>query len=113
MVFFVTLFGIVEFGLAASHYNMLSNLAQEGARRATVCGKKAALAGGDCDIDAYVRSRATGPTITSVTVTPAASTLNIGDVVAVQVTASFAPLTQLVPHTTLNMSSTVKMVVVR
>lgn len=112
MIFFTLLFGIVEFGLAVSRYNMVSNLAQEGARRATVCGTKTALTSG-CDIDAYVRSRAVIP-ITSVTVTPAnLSTLTMGTPVSVRVATTVAPLTQLVPHTTFTLSSTVRMIAAR
>jgi Flp pilus assembly protein TadG len=38
IVFFMMLFGIVEFGIAVWRYNMVADLAQEGARWASVRG---------------------------------------------------------------------------
>ena len=38
IVFLMTIFGTLQFGLMVWHYNMISNLAQEGARWASVRG---------------------------------------------------------------------------
>jgi Flp pilus assembly protein TadG len=116
-VFFMTIFGIMEFGQAVWRYNMVSNLAKEGARRAIVCGAGTGLTSTDCDIPLYVRTRASGIlTIcnTCVTTTPATiSTLTAGATVAVRVQHSFTPLTMFIPHSALTFSSTAKMLVSR
>ena len=82
LLFFLLLFGIIEVGLAIYRYNLVSDLAQEGARRAVVCGSASVLPGGNCDIDSYVRNRAAGLiSIDSVTVNPTPGTLEAGDLV--------------------------------
>ncbi len=119
-VFFMTVFGILEFGQAVFRYNMLSDLAQEGARRATVCGTKATLGSGDCDIRTYVSGRSVGLLAvgdvscgSSDTTCTGIASKNIGDTVTVQVQKSFTPLTALIPHSAIPMSATSKMIVVR
>src|SRR5580765_6404193 len=70
-LFLMTLLGTLIFGIVVFRYNMLSNLAQEGARRASVCGAQSGLrASGQCDVAAFVRARALGINLNSVTVTP-------------------------------------------
>ena len=69
----MTLFGILQFGLAIWNYNMLSSLAQEGARWAAVRGSECsctpeAKEGEEDEVETYVRSRVVGMNPTSVTV---------------------------------------------
>ena len=116
-VFFITVFGIMQLGLAVWRYNFVANLAKEGARRAVVCGASSGLASTDCNILSYVQARSNGLlTIcnTCVTTTPTTiSSLVAGDTVTVRVDASFTPLTALIPHAALTFSSSATMVVAR
>jgi Flp pilus assembly protein TadG len=113
-LFLAIVFGTIEIGLAVWQNNMLSNLAQEGARRASVCGSRSGLLSADCVIPDFVRSRSLGITVYP-TVTPTdVSTLKSGDIVTVQVETRFRPLTTLFPHAAeWRMSSTAQMVVSR
>ena len=117
MIFFVTLFGTIEFGLAVFRYNMTSDLAQEGARWASVHGSTSGSPASVDAVRAYVRSRALGllPSgcTTCVSAVPAPSTLMPGSFVTVTVTMSYTPITGLLPSSTMNMSSSAKMVVAR
>jgi len=111
-LFLMTVLGVMVFGIVVFRYNMLSDLAQEGARRASVCGAQSGLrASGQCDVDAFVRARALGINLNSVTVTPAdLTTLVAGQAVTVQVTHTFSPLTRIIPVGTLTFSSTATMI---
>lgn len=114
-LFLTTIFGTLEFGIAVWRYNMISNLAQEGARRASVCGKRSGLPSADCDIRNFVIARAAGMFQNSnltVTVSPTPSTLDAGQTVSVQVSHNFTPLTGLIPLTT-TLQSTAQMVISR
>jgi Flp pilus assembly protein TadG len=111
-VFLMTIFGTLEFGLAVWRYNMVSNLAQEGARWASVRGSTSLAPASAGDVLTYLNTRSTGMTI-NVTTTPDPSTLMPGETVSVQVQTTFAPLTQLIPLTTMTLQSTAKMVVAR
>ena len=112
-ILLLTILGTAEFGIAVFRYNVLSDLAQEGARRAAVCGRQRGLTTSDCDIAAFVRSRSVGIG-TSVATTPTdLTTLNSGDTVTVQVQHTFTPFTRIVPLGTLTLSSTAQMVVAR
>ena len=112
VVFFMTIFGTLEFGLAIWNYNMISNLAQEGARWASVRGSSSTLANAaSSDVQTFLDSRSTGITVTATT-TP--SPVGIpGSIVTVQVQTTFAPFTGIVPMSTLTLSSTAQMVVAR
>lgn len=114
MLFFTTVFGILEFGQVVWRYNMISDLAQQGARRATVCGSKKKLSSSDCDIQTYITNRNLGLGTTTVTVTPSdLTTLGAGSAVTVQVTNTFTPLTSLIPHTAINLRATTTMIAPR
>ncbi len=115
-VFFMTIFGIMQFGQAVWRYNLVANLAKEGARRAAVCGKNTGLTSTECNIQTYVTSRALGMTMTlgpNTISSTALAAATAGDVVTIQVRHTFTPLTTLTPHTALTLSSTAKMVVAR
>ena len=66
-LFFLTLFGAIEFGLAVWQYNMIADLAQEGARWASVRGSTAGTAATNGTVQTYVQGRALGivPTVTT------------------------------------------------
>ena len=112
VVFLMTDFGTLEFGLMIWHYNMISNLAQEGARWASVRGTSSTIANAaSSDVETFVQSRSTGISVTATTVpSPVGAP---GSIVTVQVQTTFAPLTGIVPMTTLNLSSTAQMIVAR
>jgi Flp pilus assembly protein TadG len=106
-LFLATIFGTMIFGIIVFRYNMLSDLAQEGARRASVCGFASGLrASGQCDVEAFVRSRALGIPLNSVTITPNdLTTVLAGQAVTVEVSHTFNPMTRLIPVGTLTFSA--------
>jgi Flp pilus assembly protein TadG len=113
VVFFTILFGTIEFGLGVWQYNMTSDLAQEGARWAAVHGSSSASPATAAQLQTYVQGRSPGFSVT-VTATPTnPSAAGPGTVIAVQVDSSFSPVTNLIPATTLNLTSTAKMRVFR
>jgi Flp pilus assembly protein TadG len=117
IVFLVLLFGILEFGLAVWRYNMLADLAQEGARWASVRGLNSGLAEKATyqDLQNFVTSRAIGidVTVDTALTVPEPSTLSPGDAVTVAVYSSFTPVTGLFPQSTLTLRSTAKMIMSR
>jgi Flp pilus assembly protein TadG len=114
LLFFTVLFGTIEFGLLVWRYNMVSNLAQEGARWASVRGSTSSiLHASNSDVQSWVESRAVGITVTVTTPLGPPSALQPGQTVSVQVQTAVAPLTQLIPHGTLTLSSTASMVIAR
>ena len=114
IVFFVTIFGVFEFGRAIWQYNVVSNLATEGVRRASVCGNYSALASGDCNIQSFVSGRSLGFTVVATTTPSTLSTLQPGDVVTVQVQSTFVPAVgALLPSKTMTLQSTAKMITAR
>jgi Flp pilus assembly protein TadG len=106
-LFFATILGTMIFGIVVFRYNMLSDLAQEGARRASVCGFVSGLrASGQCDVDAFVRARALGINLNSVTITPTdLTTVLAGQAVTVEVSHTFNPMTGLIPVGALTFSA--------
>lgn len=117
VVFFMTLFGILEFGQAVWRYNLVANLAQEGARWASVRGSGASggmTPASAADVQTFVRARALGLAVTAPTPpTSNPSTLNAGDQVVVKVQTTFTPLTTLIPHSAITLSATSKMIMAR
>ncbi len=113
VLFFTVLFGIVEFGLAVWQYNTVSNLAQEGARWASVRGSSSSMPATAAQLQTFVASRSPGFSVT-VTATPADPSAALpGATISVQVASSFSPMTALVPSATLSLASTAKMIVSR
>jgi len=112
LLFMMTVLGTAQFGLAIFRYNIVSDLAQEGARRAAVCGNHSGLSPGNCDIQSFVQARALGIPVT-VTVTPTPSTLRSGETVTVEVRHTFNAFTKIVPVCALNLSSTARMIMAR
>jgi len=113
VLFFTVLFGIIQFGLAVWQYNTMSNLAQEGARWASVRGSSSSMPATAAQLQAFVQSRSPGFSVT-VTATPAnPSAASPGGLISVQVVSSFSPATALLPSATLNLTSTAGMIVSR
>src|SRR5204862_473745 len=114
VMFFMLLFGTIEFGIAVFRYNMVADLAQEGARYASVHGNKSSAPVTAAGVETYVQGRALGITVTVPSPpTSNPSTLNAGDTVTVKVQTTFTPLTALIPTPTLSLSSTSQMVMTR
>jgi Flp pilus assembly protein TadG len=113
IVFFMLVFGILQFGLGIWQYNVVSHLAKEGARRAAVCGSKTALSSADCDIQAYVTSRGFNMGVIATTTPTDISKLIAGDVVTVQTQKSFRPGTAFLPRATLTLRSRAQLIVSR
>jgi Flp pilus assembly protein TadG len=111
-VLMMTIFGILSFGLAIWQYNMMSDLAQEGARWASVHGSASNAPASTTDVQNYVTSRALGMTVT-VTTTPAPSTISAGSTVTVRVRRTSSTFTSYVPQASILLSSTAKMVMAR
>jgi Flp pilus assembly protein TadG len=112
LVFFATIFGTIEFGRGIWQYNMMSDLAQEGARWAAVRGTTASVLGpsNQAGVYAYLTSRSPFP----ITVTTTPTTIGApGSVISVQVSSTFQPLTRLIPNRALTLSSTAQMIVHR
>jgi Flp pilus assembly protein TadG len=113
VLFFMLVFGTIEFGLAIWQYNMVSDLAQEGARWASVRGSSSTIPANASALQTYVQSRSPGFTVT-VTATPTdPSSVGPGGTISVRVQSSFSPVSALIPSTTLSLESTAKMIVSR
>jgi len=124
-LFLMTFLGTIEFGLIVWQYNIVSDLAQEGARWAAVRGSKGLAPASTADVQTFVRARSPGwlPTVTTfsadtttkacTTTATAPSTMVAGDLLCVKVVQSFSPLTQVIPLATLNLTSTAQMTIAR
>src|SRR2546425_2015119 len=92
LMFFMLTFGLVEFGRAIFDYSLVSSLARDGVRYASVRGRASGHAATATDISDYVKSKAGGM---NVTVTAAWSpNNNPGSTVSVLVQYNF---TSVVP----------------
>jgi Flp pilus assembly protein TadG len=109
-VFFMTMFGTIIFGIGVWRYNMVADLAQEGARWASVHGTTSLSPATQVGVQTYVQSRA--PFNVTVTTTPAAVGA-AGSTITVRVQRSFAPSIPFLPHATLNLVSDAQMTVSR
>jgi Flp pilus assembly protein TadG len=126
-IFFMTILGLVSFGIAVFRYNLVADLAQEGARWASVRGSghdTLVSAASESDVQTYVQGRALGlsvtvhvytvnssKTCTATTVDPSA--LSEGTGFCVKVTNTFTLLTRYVPGGSMTLQSTAEMVMVR
>jgi Flp pilus assembly protein TadG len=125
VVFLMTLLGTAEFGIAVWQYNMMSNLAQEGARWAAVHGMNGSSPASAAQVQSYVRGRSLGlnPTVTTFLVNPTTkactdtgtdpSALAGGSGICVRVRKTFNPLTRVIPLGALTLESTAQMIVLR
>lgn len=67
VIFFMMIFGALEFGIAIWNYNLVSDLAQEGARYAAVHGQNSGDPRVEADVASFVSSRSIGLTVTTTT----------------------------------------------
>ncbi len=117
-VFFMTTFGVLGLGVAVWQYNMVANLAQEGARWAAVRGSSTPAQATNGTVSTYVLSRAPGMTAVDLNVTTTwpegGSPANAaGKQVQVVVTKTFTPIVPFSPLGTLTLTSTARMVIAR
>lgn len=114
VIFFLVVFGTLEFGHAIWQYNLVSDLAQEGARWASVRGSTSSSPASAADVQTFVRSRAYGLNVT-VTTAPVPSTMsgNGTNTVAVTVQQNFSLAVPFLSSSTIPMSSTARMVMSR
>src|SRR2546425_3373418 len=106
IVFLFTILGTIDFGRAIWQYNMVSDLAQEGARWAAVHGTTGTspAAATQAQVEAYLETRSLGFALT-VTMTP--STVGgSGTTVSVQVQSPFVAATGLLPSSSMTLEST-------
>lgn len=108
MLFFMLLFGIMEFSRAIWVYDSVAHAAKEGARYAIVRGAESGRTAAAEDVETYVRSRATGMTGLTVATTWEPDK-QPGSVVQVRVESPFEPVVGFLP--TIRLSSTSRMVI--
>ena len=111
---FIGFAGLAEMGRAVFDYNIVSSLAREGVRWASVRGSASGHAATDVNISDYVKSKASGMNLTvTVTWTPANDN-SPGKTVNVQVLYNFRSIAPvLLSLGTIPLSSTSHMVIVQ
>ena len=114
-LFFLTLFGAIEFGLAVWQYNMIADLAQEGARWASVRGSTAGTAATNGSVQTYVQGRALGivPTVTTTWPDGGSPSNAPGNRVQVLVQKSVVLAIPMLPSNTLVLQSHAQMIIAR
>src|SRR5436190_1182309 len=114
MLLFTVLFGILIGAIAVFRYNTVSDLAQEGARWASVRGATAppALRADEAAVRTYIRGRSLGGATLTVTTNASPSALGPGQTVRVVVSQS-VPALGIGPFRTLTVQGTAEMVMAR
>lgn len=123
-MFLLMLLGLTHAGFLVHRYDMVSNLAQDGARWASVRGADGAAPASGAQVQTYVQSRAAGMTVTVQTTTVDAakactttavnpSTLRRGAGVCVKVQTTFSPLTSFIPIGPKTLQVTAQMMMAR
>ena len=105
-------FGVLQFGLAIWNYNLVSDLAQEGARYAAVHGQNSGSAVTTAAVQTYVQNLAYGLGVTT-SMPNAPNTLAAGSVVQVQVSYTLNTGGGVLPLWSIPISSTAQMIVTR
>jgi Flp pilus assembly protein TadG len=115
VIFFMMIFGIIEFGIVIWNYNLVSNLAQEGARYAAVHGQTSGAAQNESQVASYVSSRAIGLIVTTTTEpsTTGPGGVVAGNPVAVTVSHTLNWGGGLLPLWRFNVQSTARMIATR
>jgi Flp pilus assembly protein TadG len=113
VIFFVMIFGAIEFGLAVWEYNLVSDLAQEGARYAIVHGANSGSPKTEAQVASYVQSRAIGMNVTTTTPLGAPGTLPPWSVVEVSVSHTLSWGGGVLPIWNFPVSSRAQMIVTR
>ena len=88
VIFFVMIFGALEFGIAVWNFNLVSNLAQEGARYAAVHGVTSGDPKNEAAVGTFVTSRAIGLAVTTTTAPTSSAPGNVAAGSTVTVTVS-------------------------
>jgi Flp pilus assembly protein TadG len=125
ILFFTVLFGIIDFGQSIWRYNMMADLAQEGARWAAVRGHTSAtLQATAADVQTYVQTRSPIAVTVNVTRTDTATSqcieafvdpqdLNPGEGFCVSVVGSWSRVTSLVPIASMTLNGRAQMIMAR
>lgn len=125
VVFLMTILGTAQFGLIVWQYNMMSNLAQEGARWASVHGNGSSSPASATAVQTFVQARSLGmnPSVSTFSVDPNTkvctttatdpSAVGGGGGICVKVQKNFSPLTRIIPLGTLTLQATAQMIVAR
>lgn len=103
-LFFMLLFGIIEFGRVIWLYGTISHAAREAARYAIVRGEESGRAVTAIDVETYVRNRAPGLSAATVTTTWEPDNKS-GSVVQVRVQLPFDPVVPILPPLPLSTTS--------
>jgi Flp pilus assembly protein TadG len=112
ILFMIILFGTIDLGIGIWRYNMIADLAQQGARWASVRGSQGSSPASISDVQNYVIGRAPGFPVT-VTPSVAPSTLSAGSVITVNVQHVFQPFTPLIPVGSMTLQHTAAMTISR
>ena len=114
LMFFMLSLGLAEMGRAVFDYSIVSSLAREGVRWASVRGSASGHTATDVNISDYVKSKASGMNLTvTVTWTPANDN-SAGKTVNVQVLYNFRSIAPvLLSLGTIPLTSTSHMVIVQ
>ena len=113
VIFFVMIFGTIEFGIAIWNYNLVSDLAQEGARYAAVHGLNSGSPMTEAQVGTYVDTRAIGLSVTTTTPLGSPGGMAAGNIVEVQVAHTLTAGGGLLPAWNFNIQSTARMIVTR
>lgn len=113
VIFFTMVFAAIEFGIGVWNYNLVSNLAQEGARYAAVHGANSGSPASQTDVANFVQARAVGLPVTTTTPLGAPSAKIAGSVIEVQVVHSLNVGGGLLPAWNFPIASTARMIVAR
>ena len=115
LIFFTFIFGVLQFGIAIWNYNLISDLAQEGARYAAVHGKDSGSAVNTLAVQTYVRNLAYGLSTAVTATTPNGSpdTLIAGSTVSVRVAYTLSAGGGVLPTWSIPINSTAHMTVTR
>ena len=115
VVLFMTIFGLVEFGLAIWQNNVVASLAKDAARYAATHGSTTTSPATSADVETYVRERSfeLRPTVTTSWPDGGSPPNSPGKRVEVVVQHNFSALTRFVPFTTITLRSTAQLVISR
>ena len=111
VLFFMLVFGIMEFGRGIWIYGTVAHVAREGARFAIVRGSESGRTATTTDVENYVNLVAAGMTGLTVTTTWDDPLKDPGTVVQVQVDRDFEPALPFVSLGPVTLSSTSRLVI--
>jgi Flp pilus assembly protein TadG len=123
ILFFTVLFGIIDFGQSVWRYNMMADLAQEGARWAAVRGNTSNIPATSAEVQTYVQDRSPVAVTVETTRTNAAhecidtavdpADLHAGEGFCVRVVGSYGRVTSLIPIPSLTLTGRAQMIIAR